>query len=480
MECPRCGAGISHNDTQCWRCGESLGPAPRPKDPIHPQVKPPVGGITELRPKETAKVQSAVKPVRESYNLKERELRDREKELRDTMDALEEETKELEKAAEELENERMAIEEAKERIKEREDDLDAMAIVLENALRAAEEYHASAGTGGADKLKKLLDSKKELVPLLDSERQRIRSEIERELADQVARVAQLEAELKAVHEQMSEGEEAPQTPPVDVGEMVQRVTAQVKEQLGSAVPGGKDDPRLLTHIERLDQILAGGIPRGGVVLINGPAGSMKTTLTYNILHNNAVRNGTKAMYLCLEHDRESLIRQMAKLGMNRDDSLDDLMVVDLVDLRKSMQGQHGDWRSIIKRYVENVMSEAPFEVLALDSLESFMAMSEHKFTRLDIQDLFDWFRDLGLTTFVISETPLAKLEEEDHMELYVADGAIELALKEVSDSYVQRWIRCVKMRGANVDPKFYCLMHAGGSFMLSVPMMRANTESPAT
>jgi KaiC/GvpD/RAD55 family RecA-like ATPase len=105
-------------------------------------------------------------------------------------------------------------------------------------------------------------------------------------------------------------------------------------------------------------------------------------------------------------------------------------------------------------------------------------MSQHEFTRIEVQELFDWFRSLGLTTFVISETPMARLEKDGHMELYVADGALELVMKEVGDSHIQRWIRCIKMRGANIDSRYHTLMHAGGSFILSVPMMRATSQSP--
>ena len=140
----------------------------------------------------------------------------------------------------------------------------------------------------------------------------------------------------------------------------------------------------------------------------------------------AIKAGRKGLFLSLEQDTASLLRQMDRLGMRRKDSVDDLMVVDLVDLRRSMEGHTGDWRSIITRYIENSVKERPIELLAIDSLESFLAMSEHEFTRTDVQDLFDRFRSLGLTTFVISETPMARLESGRRMELYVADGAIEL------------------------------------------------------
>ncbi len=220
-------------------------------------------------------------------------------------------------------------------------------------------------------------------------------------------------------------------------------------------------------------MLAGGFPKGGIYLINGPTGALKSTIVYSILFQNAIKRGTSGMFFSLEQDRGSIIRQMEGLGMHRSDLTDKMMIVDLVDLRKEMEGQSGDWRQVLIRYVNNVMEAQPFDLLVLDSLESFTAMNQHPFSRTEIQDLFDWLRSLGLTTFVVSETPTSLMESEDHMELFVADGALEVQMREVGDSKIQRWIRCIKMRGANVDTRFYCLLHNGNEFTISLPMMRS-------
>ena len=42
-------------------------------------------------------------------------------------------------------------------------------------------------------------------------------------------------------------------------------------------------PRVLTGIDGLDRILQGGIPRGGLYLIEGEPGSAKTTLALQYL-----------------------------------------------------------------------------------------------------------------------------------------------------------------------------------------------------
>ncbi len=217
--------------------------------------------------------------------------------------------------------------------------------------------------------------------------------------------------------------------------------------------------------------MAGGVPRGSVLLINGPAGSMKTTLAYHMLHR-AAEDGIRSMFFSLEQSRDSLIRQMEGLGMDRQGSLSNLIVADLVEVRRSMEGQGGDWREIVMRFVSTAVDENSIQLFVLDSFESFMALSERSFSRAEVKDLFDAFRDMGLTSIVISETPMASLESNEHMELYVADGALELAMVEGNESRIQRWLRCVKLRGANVDTRYYCLMHQDSGFTMSPPMGR--------
>jgi len=48
-----------------------------------------------------------------------------------------------------------------------------------------------------------------------------------------------------------------------------------------------DSERVKTHVDGLDELVGGGIPKGHVVLISGLPGTMKSSLTYAILHRNA-------------------------------------------------------------------------------------------------------------------------------------------------------------------------------------------------
>lgn len=417
------------------------------------------------RPKVAAGLQSLTEMQGGPHNV----LQEREKELRQEMDEIELEARELERTAKRLRSE-------EEELEERRRELDALALVIEPALQAVEGLYMR-GDICSDVLGGALEAAQDLSSALEKERARIRAEIEKEMADRLAGISQLESGLKAAHDSIrpaGEGTGRADIGEIDVQAMIQEVARLAREQMAAAIE--PDEQPFSTHIEELDRIMAGGVPRGSVLLINGPGGSMKTTLAYHMLHR-AAEDGIRSMFFSLEQSRESLIRQMEGLGMDRQGSLDDLIVADLVEVRRSMEGQKGDWREIVMRFVSAAVDENSIQLFVLDSFESFMALSERSFSRAEIKDLFDAFRDMGLTSIVISETPMASLESNEHMELYVADGALELAMVEGNESRIQRWLRCVKLRGANVDTRYYCLMHQDGGFTMSPPMGRCPSGS---
>ena len=68
---------------------------------------------------------------------------------------------------------------------------------------------------------------------------------------------------------------------------------------------------------------------------------------------------------------------------------------------------------------------------------------------------------------LISEKPMEQLLDSVQSEMYLADGAIELMMKQIDESKIQRWMRCPKMRGMNIDTRYYSLFHDGEHFNLT-------------
>jgi KaiC/GvpD/RAD55 family RecA-like ATPase len=227
--------------------------------------------------------------------------------------------------------------------------------------------------------------------------------------------------------------------------------------------------RIPTNVDGLDEVLAGGIPEGHVVLVSGAPGTMKTSLTYHILHTNAVR-GTRGMYVSLEQSRASLMDHTEGLGYRLDDTDGNLSVLDLAMLRKKLAG-HGDqpWMDLFKLYTQGIRGSFDYRLLVLDSLDALEILAKFHEPRQDMFSLIRWLRDLRCTAFLLGELPTdgggsgnRRAFFAKHKEEYLADGILHLRLARQGEFGMQRQLRVVKMRGTRHDTGYQALVFDGG------------------
>ncbi len=410
---------------------------------------------------------------------KERELAERERALESSAHQLENDSRSLEFALKNFEEEESKIREREAALKGREKELDSLASCMEEEL---ERLKARDGeqTVPPDEVKHLRELSDDYSKRMIEDRRKQRQQLDREIEEKLERLKVLEGfiSLAASHPEsnyaadkedaLRKMQEKNQLNESVVKALVRSIDDEIHDQF--LIPARRDYDIISTHNERLNSILGGGIPAGHVVLINGAPGTMKSSFAFHILHSAASHSNKKVMYFSLEQKRVSLIRQMGRMGMPMADTKENLMVIDMVDLRRSMAKDEGDWRSIILRYVKNVHAEMPFDIFVLDSLDSFKSIAQFEFNRQSMKDLFDWFKELKITVLFITERPLEALDISPQGETYLADGVIELLMPEIGDGKVYRWLRCVKMRGLQNDPRYYAFYLADGEFKFSLPL----------
>lgn len=229
------------------------------------------------------------------------------------------------------------------------------------------------------------------------------------------------------------------------------------------------DGRLKTFIEGFDRILEGGIPQGHTVLVAGTPGTMKSSLTYYMLYNHALESKMVSVYVTLEQSRESLLRQMEKMGMDSEKVKDLVHVLDLAIIRKKLKEISGgtSWMQVFKTYITNLKENLKFDILVVDSMEVLETMAEIRNRRTDLFYLFEWMRDLGVTVLLISESSADRLIDGKYDEGYLSDGIITLKMQVIRDVEMQRRIRCVKMRETNHDPSYHSLLYNNGRFQVT-------------
>lgn len=227
-------------------------------------------------------------------------------------------------------------------------------------------------------------------------------------------------------------------------------------------------PLLETHVDGLDRALGGGIPKGSTVLVAGTPGTMKTSLILWMMHENARANGVKSLYVSLEQDMDSLRTGASRMGMkNLHES--SVYILDMGQLRRGLHRAETskDWFTILVEIIKEAVSSSGYQALAIDSLEALYALSDIKAPRREMFHFISSLKELGLTTFLISETPFGSTHLAQWGEDFLADGILHLRQVEVGETEIQLRLRCVKMRQMNHDHDALALNHDGQKFFVT-------------
>ncbi len=226
--------------------------------------------------------------------------------------------------------------------------------------------------------------------------------------------------------------------------------------------------RVRTFIHGFDEKLSGGIPVGSLVLLAGEPGTMKSTIAFNILYQNALRDGLAGTYISLEQGRENFTRHLVGMGLTPKDVESKVTIVDLGMIRRNLEGMaERTWIDIFKMYASSLKRSLNYDLLVVDSLPVLEVMARFPNPREDLFQLFEWLRDLKATTILISEMKPGSEDFGKNGEEFLSDGIIHLKMERVDDANIQRRIRCVKMRGTNHSPNYYTLIFQDGILQAS-------------
>ena len=231
---------------------------------------------------------------------------------------------------------------------------------------------------------------------------------------------------------------------------------------------GEESVRLKTYVDGFDQVIGGGIPKGSVVLISGNPGTMKSSFAFSILQKNAKMSGVRSAYVSLEQSKESLLRQMKSMKLDIGES-QQIRIIDLGSIREELEMATIDDTviSVLKEYLSEELKDWNYSLLVLDSLDVLELSSGASSKRSHVFFLFEWLREMGLTSLLISETNPEEILEKGYEEGYLADGIINLTLSSDEGDMVRRRIRCVKMRNTQHETSYFSLQFSGGKFIVT-------------
>ena len=239
---------------------------------------------------------------------------------------------------------------------------------------------------------------------------------------------------------------------------VRRLRQQVEALATASERPSPQDERIPTFVQRFDAAIEGGVPRGSVVAITGPGGSMKTSLAlYALMRNRAA--GRRGVYVTVKESRESILRTMRHLGLGTEEDF----IVDIARLRLEHEGAEEvrDWLRVLKDFLERRHGQKQISIVVIDTLDVLASMAHLQDARNDMFYFFQFLRSLGVTTFVVADQdPLRPGVAHDVT--FLADGVFDLRFSGAGEGKVQLLLRCAKMRYTDHSRDYYVLTYKDG------------------
>lgn len=210
--------------------------------------------------------------------------------------------------------------------------------------------------------------------------------------------------------------------------------------------GSFDRDLLTTGLATFDALLGGGIERGSSVLVLGPAGTGKSTVTLTFI-KNAIDRGEKAAMFVFDEELGLLIQRARGIGIDLAAMVDaGNLVLEQIDAAELTPGEFAD-------RVRVCVEAKGARTVVIDSLNGYQAAmpGEHALV-LHIHELLQYLNRRGTTTFLtIAQHGLVGDMSTPVDITYLADTVILLRYFEAAGR-VRRAISVVKKRtGAHED-----------------------------
>ena len=214
-----------------------------------------------------------------------------------------------------------------------------------------------------------------------------------------------------------------------------------------SVPPGAEQPRALTGIAGLDEILGGGLPTNHLYLLDGEPGTGKTTLALQFLLEG-VAKGERGLYVTLSESRAELEGVASSHGWNLDG-------IEIFELSDQGLGQSEDnytifhpaeveLQSTVDAVLKTVEELNPRRV-AFDSLSEMRLLAREPLRfRRQILGLKQFFSGRECTVLLIDD----KTAPEGDLQLHsLAHGVIVLEHVALEYGSERRRLQVTKVRG---------------------------------
>ncbi len=224
--------------------------------------------------------------------------------------------------------------------------------------------------------------------------------------------------------------------------------SSMKKKIKSQARGLAPLKKAPTGIAGLDEITAGGFPKGRTTIVCGGPGCGKTMLGIEFLVRGALQFNEPGVLMAFEETPQDMAKNVASLGFDIQELADKKkLYLDYVYVEPSEIQETGEYdlEGLFIR-LQNAVESIGAKRVMFDTLEAlFSGFSNPGILRAEFRRLFRWLKDRELTAVVTAERGDGTLTRQG-LEEYVSDCVILLDHR-VKDQISARRLRIVKYRG---------------------------------
>jgi len=227
-------------------------------------------------------------------------------------------------------------------------------------------------------------------------------------------------------------------------------------------------------IDGLDELLGGGLPRGGLIVLAGNPGTGKTIFSAQFLYRGCVDRGERGVYVSFAEDKGQFYRNMKSFGFDFERLEEEglFSFLDMLTVRE--EGVSTALELIISK-----VAELGAERLAIDSFSAMaQAFREPHEARIVMHAILSKIvRSMGCATLLVVEVPHGSPRLGLGVEEFVADGIIVLR-RGLLDGRPFRELEVLKMRGVPI-PEVQAVFTLKGGFRVFAPFKARPIERPS-
>ena len=223
--------------------------------------------------------------------------------------------------------------------------------------------------------------------------------------------------------------------------------------------------RLSSGLDGLDSLLGGGLERGTSTLIQGAAGTGKSTIAA-LFAARAADRGEHATLFIFDESANTLLSRMDGLGTDLAGYIDK----GRIEVREINPAElsPGEFSHAIRRAVEKDEST----IVVIDSLNGYLnSMPDENFLIVQLHELLSYLGQTGVATVLIAaQQGLISSHMSSPVDAsYLADAVVLLRYFE-SEGEVRQAISVVKMRGGDHERSIREFSMKGGRVVIGEPL----------